>query len=218
MVSKCFKKYIVEFLGTYFLVLTIGCMINLETDKTLAPIIIGLVLAVMVYAGGKISGGHYNPAVSLAVYLNKGICNKRFFGYIVSQFFGGIIAACTVNYLADGTFMPMLGFYMPALILAETLFTFLLCLTVLFTTRKEVSPNCYYGAAIGSSLTVGIASVGSTICLAAFNPAVALSLAFMNGCCICLSFVTILANFAGGAFAYLLFKFITNENRQEGAD
>ena len=70
MVSKCFKKYIVEFLGTYFLVLTIGCMINLETDKTLAPIIIGLVLAVMVYAGGKISGGHYNPAVSLAVYLN----------------------------------------------------------------------------------------------------------------------------------------------------
>lgn len=211
MVSKCLKKYFMEFTGTYFLVLTIGCLSNLETDKTLAPIIIGIVLAVMVYAGGKISGGHYNPAVSLSVFLDKGICLKRFVGYIIAQIIGGVCAAFTVTYFADGTTMPMLGFYMPALIFAEALFTFLLCFTVLLTTRKDVQPNCYYGFAIGSSLTVGIASVGSTICLAAFNPAVALSLAFMNGCCMWLSLVTILVNFAGGAFAYLLFRFITDE-------
>lgn len=212
MVSKCLKKYFMEFTGTYFLVLTVGCLSNLETDRTLAPIIIGTVLAVMVYAGGKISGGHYNPAVSLSVFLDKGLCLKRFFGYVIAQILGGLGAAFTVTYFADGTTMPMLGFYMPTLILSETLFTFLLCFTVLLTTRKEVQPNCYYGFAIGASLAVGIASVGTTLCLAAFNPAVALSLAFMNGCCLWLSLVTILANFAGGAFAYLLFRFITNEN------
>ena len=209
--SENLKKYLMEFIGTYFLVLAIGCLGNLAGDKTLAPLVIGGTLMILVYAGGKISGGHYNPAVSLSVYLNRGIGTKDFFGYLTAQILGCIGSAWTVVYLADGGNMPALGFYMPALILGEFLFTFLLCLTVLLTTRKEVQPNCYWGLAIGSVLTVGVASVGTVICLGAFNPAVALALALMNNCCMKLSLVTILTNLVGGTAAYGVFKLLSTD-------
>ncbi len=62
------KKYVVEFIGTFFLVLTIGMVVIEPGAGALAPLAIGSALAVMVYAGGHISGGHYNPAVTLAVF------------------------------------------------------------------------------------------------------------------------------------------------------
>ncbi len=210
--SENFRKYIVEFIGTFFLVLTIGCMSYISIDHTLAPIVIGAVLMFMVYAGGPISGGHFNPAVSLAARMRNALPGNQLFPYMLAQFLGGILAACTVNYFADGTSMPGIGFYLPALILAEFLFTFVLCYVVLLTaTRDEVRGNSYFGLAIGSTVLAGAAAVGGTICLGAFNPAVALGLTFMSGCCMKLCLITIITNLIAGAFAAWVFKISTNE-------
>ena len=66
-------RYAVELIGTFFLVLTIGMTVIEPGAGTLAPLAIGSALMVMVYAGGHISGAHYNPAVTLAVWM-RGRC------------------------------------------------------------------------------------------------------------------------------------------------
>ena len=210
--SENFRRYIVEFIGTFFLVLTIGCMGYVSIDHTLAPVVIGAALMFMVYTGGPISGGHFNPAVTLAAMMRKALPGNQVFPYMLAQFLGGILAACAVNYFADGPSMPAIGFYLPALILAEFLFTFALCYVVLMTaTRDEARGNSYFGLAIGSTLAAGVAAVGGTICLGAFNPAVALGLAFMSGCCMKLCLITIITNLIAGAFAAWVFRISTNE-------
>ena len=70
------NKYIAEFIGTFFLVLTIGCTVIGAGSGVIAPLAIGAALMVMVYAGGHVSGAHYNPAVTLAVWL-RGRCEAK---------------------------------------------------------------------------------------------------------------------------------------------
>src|SRR5574344_914833 len=94
------KKLTVEFIGTFFLVFTIGATGLLSGDKTLSAIAIGFALMVMVYAGGHISGGHYNPAVSLAVAVRKALPWKDLVPYWVAQILGGVIAGILVSHIA----------------------------------------------------------------------------------------------------------------------
>src|SRR5262249_17175331 len=83
--NRNLPKYVVEFIGTFFLVLTIGCSVLEPGAGNMAPLAIGSALMVMIFAGGHISGGHYNPAVTLAVYL-RGRCDaKDVPGYMVAQ-------------------------------------------------------------------------------------------------------------------------------------
>src|SRR4051812_11959725 len=96
------NKYVTELIGTFFLVLTIGCTVLLGGSGVIPPIAIGSALMVMIFAGGHISGGHYNPAVTLGVYL-RGRCDaKDVVPYWVSQLVGAALAAMTVRYLLDG--------------------------------------------------------------------------------------------------------------------
>ncbi len=207
-----FRKCCVEFIGTYFLVLTIGCMSTLTSSGIIAPIVIGFILMVMVYAGGYISGGHYNPAVSLAAVIRGALSADKLLPYMLAQFLGGFGAALTVNYLADGPSVPSpTGFFVPALIIGEFLFTFALCYVVLLTaTGEKVKGNSYYGLAIGSTVLVGAAAVGGTICMGAFNPAVALAATVMSGCCLKIALVTILTNLIAGAVAAFMYKLLNN--------
>src|SRR5512140_1230728 len=96
------NKYITEFIGTFFLVLTIGCCVIVAGGAGLPPLAIGSVLAVMIYAGGHISGGHYNPAVTLGVWIRGRCDTKDVLPYWVSQVLGGILAALAVSYLRQG--------------------------------------------------------------------------------------------------------------------
>src|ERR1035441_4626572 len=86
------KKYLVEFIGTFFLVLTVGMTVIDQGAGALAPLAIGSALMIMVYAGGHVSGGHYNPAVTLAVWLRGRCPQSDVFPYIGSQLAGGIVA------------------------------------------------------------------------------------------------------------------------------
>src|ERR1017187_3286102 len=100
---KIMKKYVMEFIGTFFLVFVVGlCVVGIGAGA-MAPLAIGTTLMVMVYAGGHISGGHYNPAVTLAVWMRGKLETKDVPGYMAAQFIGAIIAALLVGYLKHGS-------------------------------------------------------------------------------------------------------------------
>ncbi len=208
--NELLKKCLVEFIGTFFLVLTVGCCVYSSASGIIAPLAIGFVLAVMVYAGGYISGGHYNPAVSLACLIRGVLGAKDMAAYWASQLFAGFIAALVVKQLV---IVPPAGiepFALCKLITCEFLFTFALCYVVLHTaTSPKTENNSYYGFAIGSTVMVG-AFATAGLCFGAFNPAVAVGL-LTFGACVKLIGVTILVNLAGGACAGVIYKITSKE-------
>src|SRR5437879_4228343 len=96
------NKYIMELVGTFFLVFTIGCTVVGNGAGALAPLAIGSALMIMVFAGGHISGAHYNPAVTLGVWLRGKCKTKDVAGYMISQIAGALLAALAVKYLKAG--------------------------------------------------------------------------------------------------------------------
>jgi aquaporin Z len=175
------KKYLVEFIGTFFLVFTVGATVITPGAGPLAPIAIGASLMVMVFAGGHISGGHYNPAVTLAVWI-RGRCETRdVVPYWVAQIAAALVAAWLVGKIKmPGAAQPlMLSGWKPAFV-AEFLFTFALCWVVLnVATSKATMGNHFYGVAIGMTVMVGAFAVGG-VSGGAFNPAVATGITRMG--------------------------------------
>lgn len=206
------KKYVTEFIGTFFLVLTIGCTVIPGSAGVIAPLAIGFVLMVMVFAGGHVSGGHYNPGVTLAAFL-RGRCDaKDVMPYMLFQILGAIAAAGVVSFLyGGGKPIEMAG--VPKAFVAEFLFSFALCYVVLNTaTAKGTANNSFYGLAIGSTVMVGAFAAGG-ISGGAFNSAVAVGLAFMKLVNFADIWIHISANLAGGALAATVFKFTNPEDR-----
>jgi aquaporin Z len=200
------NKYIAEFIGTFFLVLTIGCTVIGNGAGALAPLAIGSALMVMIFAGGHVSGGHFNPAVTLGVWL-RGKCEaKDVAPYMIFQTIGALIAAFAVKFLKGGTVVtPLQPATAPAL-LAEFLFTFALVYVVLNTaTAKGTSGNSFYGLAIGFTVLVGAFSVGN-ISGGAFNPAVAVGISVMGLSSWPNIWIYLVADFVGGAAAVAAFK------------
>jgi aquaporin Z len=166
------KKYLVEFIGTFFLVLTVG--LTVRQGVPLAPLAIGSSLMVMIFAGGHISGGHFNPAVTLAVFL-RGKCDKSdVVPYWLAQFAAGLAAALLVTFLIGAKpAAPAIHGTIPSAIV-EFLFTFALAWVVLnAATAKGTAGNSFYGLAIGFTVVVGAFAAGG-ISGGAFNPAVGL--------------------------------------------
>ena len=172
------KKYLVEFVGTFFLVLTVGLAVRSGSD--LAPLAIGSVLACMIFAGGYVSGGHYNPAVSLGVLLRGKLDKKDFVPYVVVQLVAAVVAWLTVTTLLDNPVGdPAARELVPSLI-SEFLFTFALVWVVLSAaTSKGNAGNSFFGFAIGFTVFVGAVAVGG-ISGGAFNPAVGLGVVLMG--------------------------------------
>lgn len=200
-------KYVYEFIGTFFLVLTIGMVvINPGAAAPLAPLAIGSVLAVMIYAGGHVSGGHYNPAVSLAAFF-RGILSLQDLGlYWVSQLIGGAAAAYLALYLHGNPTVVAMELSPFKALVAEFLFTFALCYVVLNTaTAKETQGNSFYGFAIGFTVLAGAYAVG-TLSSGAFNPAVALGLSIMKKTLWSHLWIFIVASVLGSAAAAWIFK------------
>jgi len=202
------NKYITEAIGTFFLVLTIGCSVIIGGSGVIAPLAIGSALMVMIYAGGHISGGHYNPAVTLGVWIRGRCATKDVIPYWLAQLIGATLAAIVVNYLkAESVAKPMVLKPGPAL-LAEFLYTFALVYVVINSaTAKANAGNSFYGLAIGFTVTAGAFAVGS-VSSAAFNPAVAVGISVMGLSAWSNLWIYILANFAGGLVAGLTFKFL----------
>lgn len=198
------NKYITELIGTFFLVLTIG----LSGD----PIAIGFILAAMVYMGGHISGAHYNPAVSLGVFMRKKLSAKDLVMYWVFQIIGALLAALVFKMLISKTFAPApaegITFFNAVVI--EFLFTFALVLVVLnVATTKKNEGNSYFGLAIGITILAAAYS-GGPISGGAFNPAVAIGPMLVDaidgGSSIKNVLIYIIGPFLGGAFGSIVFR------------
>jgi aquaporin Z len=177
-------KYAVEAIGTFFLVFTVGAAVG--SGSPLAPLAIGGVLMVMIYAGGHISGGHYNPAVTLAILVRRRISMRAAAQYWIAQFGAGLIAAAVVRWVIDPAratnpaTLTVPPHRLVAVFLVELLFTFALCYVVLnVATSKHRQNNSYFGLAIGFTVVSGAFAVGN-ISGGAFNPSVTVGGAAMG--------------------------------------
>ena len=203
------KKYIVEFIGTFFLVFTIGMVVIEPGAGTLAPVAIGSVLAVMIYAGGHVSGAHYNPAVTLAVWLRGKCDSKDVLPYIAAQAVAGVVAALLVLFLKQNPVVTAAAPKVLPALLAEFVFTFALCFVVLnVATAEGTEGNSYFGFAIGFTVLAGAYAVGS-ISGGAFNPAVAVGITVMGLSAAHNIWIFLVANLLGGAVAAAAFKIVS---------
>ena len=206
------RKYIVEFIGTFFLILAISVVIIKGETGIEALLGIGTVLIAMIYAGGHISDAHYNPAVTLAFYLQGGIKTNLILGYIIAQ----LLAAFIAPVVAMVIFSESSELVEPTLIihnttpslLAEFLGTFSLVFVILNVARgKGTKGNSFYGVAIGCTV-IGCAYLFGSVSGGVFNPAVAISIVQLGIVKMADIWIYIVANFAAGAAAAYTFLFV----------
>ena len=201
------KKVITEFIGTFFLVM--GAALGEGLGAALA-------LMVMIYAGGHISGAHYNPAVSLAVWIRGKSSLGDMIGYWMSQLAGGILAAVVVANVFEqeglGTcVIPDEGTIKG--LIAEIVGTFALAYVVLnVATAKGTAGNSFYGIAIAGTVLAMASTIGK-FSGGAYNPAVAIGLSIQKSFCWSQIWIYLVGAFAGAALAAIVFNMNNPEDK-----
>ena len=209
------RKLAVEFIGMFIFVFTVGMATNKAGAGVLEPLAIGSVLMVMVFAGGHISGGHFNPAVSTAVFLRGKMSSDEYGAYVGTQFVAAIIAGLVVRVVGGHEAnAPVAG--AGRMLIAEFVFTFALAWVVLnVATARGTEGNSFYGLAIGFTVVVGAFAVGG-ISGGAFNPAIALG-AMVTGLFKWSNiWIYLLADFLGGAAAARAFLYVLPAEKATG--
>ncbi len=210
------RKYINEFIGTFFLVLSIVMVCYNGTPSGFAPLAIGLGLIAMIYAGGHISSAHYNPAVTIAFFMQKKISLNDGVAYMAAQIIGAVFAAFTAMTLlggvAESTDPRPFQFQSPVPpLLAEFLGTFAMVYVILnVAISKSNSGKSFYGLAIGF-IVIGNAFVFSPVSGGAFNPAVAIGLCSIKAFDWTNLWVYMAGSILGGAVASIIYSFVNVE-------
>ncbi|NLM77997.1 MAG: aquaporin [Ruminococcaceae bacterium] len=224
---ETFKKFLAEFIGTFVLVFfacgvaaVTGCNGEANAAYVLTALAFGGVIVAMAYSIGNISGCHINPAVSIAVWLNKGMSTKNFIAYVVMQYIGAIAGAAVLLALigkskglgANGLFENNLW----KSLLIEIILTFVFCLAVLGATSKPENSKVA-GLVIGGSLTLvhllGIYFTGTSVNPArSFGPAL-----FMGGDALANVWVFIVAPLAGGILAAFAWRLLNMKGNNGSA-
>ena len=212
------RRYVVEFIGTFGLVFTVCTAVFAASP--LAPIGIGSVLMVLVYAGGHISGAHYNPAVTLGVLIRGRMPLSDVLPYVVAQLLAAVLAAVAARFVMNPGEISALSFSgreIAAALIAEFVFTFVLVLVVLnVATSKSHPNNSFYGLAIGFTVTAAAVAIGG-VSGAALNPAVAVGAIVAGLFSWSTMWVFLVANLAGGAVAAYAFRAINADDLEAAA-
>ena len=207
------QKLTVEFIGTFFLVFTVG--VAVANAGTLAPLAIGSALMVMVFAGGHISGAHYNPAVSTAVFGRGKMSGRDYVSYVATQLVAGVLAGLVVR----GVFSAAPAAAVAGagkMLLVEALFTFALAYVVLnVATAKGTENNSFYGLAIGFTVATGAFAVGK-ISGGVFNPAVAFGGSVLGIFAWSHIWIYLLAEIVAGALAAGVFLLVQPAEKADG--
>ncbi len=213
------RKLTVEFIGMFLFVFTVGMATEAanRSGAVLAPIAIGSVLMVLVFAGGHVSGGHYNPAVSTAVFIRGRIRANEYVAYMLTQFLAALLAGLLVNAIGGKQSAGAVA-TTGKMLVVEFLFTFALAYVVLnVATAKGTEGNSFYGLAIGFVVVVGAISVG-WISGGAFNPAIALGATVFGAFKWAHIWIYLVADFLGGAAAAAAFLYLQAPQETVGAD
>jgi len=207
------RRLATEFIGMFLFLFTVGMATESanHAGATLAPLAIGSVLMVMVFAGGHVSGGHYNPAVSTAVLIRGRMKVHEYLAYIATQFVAAALAGLLVRGIG-GKEATAATASTGKMLVVELIFTFALAYVVLnVATAKGTEGNSFYGLAIGFVVVVGAISVG-WISGGAFNPAIALGATVFGALTWSHIWIYLVADFAGGIAAALAFLYIQGAN------
>jgi len=209
------RKLTVEFVGMFLFVFTVGMATNKAGAGALAPLAIGSVLMVMVFAGGHVSGGHFNPAVSTAVLLRGRMVANEWGAYIATQFAAAVVAGLLVRWVGGRESHAVVA-SAGKMLVVEFIFTFALCWVVLHVaTARGTEGNSFYGLAIGFTVVAGALAVGG-ISGGAFNPAIALG-AMVTGLFEWSNiWIYLLADFLGAIAAALAFLFVLPAEKTTG--
>ncbi len=210
------RKYLVEFIGTaLFMTAIFGAVLS---QSPLAPLGIGAALMALVYAGGHISGAHYNPAVSLAVFVRGRLPASDLGPYVGAQLLGALVAYLVALGIFGRQLDAVTGGLnltpvMLAALLAELVFTFALAWVVLNVATSDDHPvNSFYGLAIGFTVTAGAVAVGG-VSGAAFNPAVVFALSLSGVFAWKWIWLYLVGQLVGGALAGLVFRYVEPDDR-----
>jgi aquaporin Z len=209
------RKLVVEFVGMFLFMFTVGMATNTAGAGVLAPLAIGSALMVMVFAGGHVSGGHFNPAVSTAVFLRGRMAANEFLPYVVTQVAAAVVAGLLVRYVGGReTATPVAS--AGKMLVAEFIFTFALAWVVLHVaTARGTDGNSFYGLAIGFTVLTGAFAVGG-ISGGAFNPAIAIG-AMVTGLFEWANiWIYLLADFLGAATAAYVFLYVLPAEKVTG--
>jgi aquaporin Z len=211
------RKYLAEFIGTFFLVLTV-CMIAFsKVSADIQPFAIGLTLMGLIYTFGHISAAQFNPAVSLAFYLRGKINAKETGFYIVAQISGAAVAALAVQILISGKppvapfSAPPQYFALSQALFAEILGSFIIILVILnVATAKALEGNSFYGLAIAFVVSGMIYTLGS-VSGSVFNSAVAIALCITKLANWSVIWVYFVGPFGGAVLAAFAYRFMSIE-------
>ena len=170
--------------------------------------------------GGRISGAHYNPAVTLAIYMRKKIEAKDAMMYMIFQITGAFLAAVVYHLVKGHTFAPTPaeGFhYNLKPLMIEMLFTFALTMVILYVaTHSKISGNSFYGIAIGATV-MAVAFVGGPVSGGAYNPAVAIGPilvdTFVGGSSLNTIWIYLVGPFVGSAVAAIVYTYMNPEEK-----
>jgi aquaporin Z len=206
------KKYIVEFIGTFFLVLSVVLTVNNSNIALLAPLAVAATYAAMMYAGGHISGAHYNPAVTLAMFMRRRIDRVDAVYYVLAQLLAALAAAALGAFLHQNEGGPAIGLHTNGApfgsLLAEVLGTFALVYTMLqVATTRANAGQAHHGLAVGLVVLGGTYAFGE-LSGAVFNPALAVGASAAGMFSWGDFWVYFLGDLAGGAAAASVFRVV----------
>jgi len=215
MTPELQRKLTVEFIGMFIFAFTVGMATNKLGAGALAPLAIGSILMVMVFAGGHVSGGHFNPAVSTAVFVRGRMAANEFGAYLVTQFVAAILGGLVVRYVGGHESHAAVA-SSGKMLVAEFIFTFALAWVVLHVaTASGTVGNSFYGLAIGFTVVAGAFAVGGTSG-GAFNPAIAVAAMVTGLLTWGHIWVYLLAEFVGAVVAAYAFLFVLPGEKQMG--
>lgn len=216
------KKIVAEVLGTFVLVFAgTTAAVLIGGNALLTALAFGLGLMAMIYTVGSILGGHFNPAVSLAMWIRKKISIAEFGIYVLAQIVGALLSTLLLFVFLDTKTAALGGNQVSAVfmqkdmglvvgLLAEVVLTFILVSTIIGVTKEEEN-NHIAGIVIGLVLT-GLIVVGFQITGGSLNPARSLAPAlFEQGKVLQQVWLYILGPLVGGALAALLGNFLHSE-------
>jgi aquaporin Z len=212
------KKYIAELIGTFFFALTIFMAIYSKVSADLQPLAMGATFIAMIYAMGHVTGAHFNPAVSLAMFIRNKISWQDMSFYIIAQILGGILAAYITLFLISGKPLvapiasPPQFFAISQAILAELLGTFALVWVILtMASAKALEGNYFYGFAIGLTV-IGMGYALGSVSSGIFNPAIAIGARFAQLGAWSNLWIYLVACPTGGALAAFAYKYLSGED------